>query len=74
MQTEPVPLVIRVLSKAKSCSTNISLAKSKALREIRKDNSLIVVPANKSHATVVMDRQVYNAKVASFPTFPLTNL
>ena len=55
--------IIGILSQAKPTSSNLSPSESKALKELRNETSLIIVPADKGRATVVMDRTAYDAKV-----------
>ena len=62
--------VVGILSKAKSPSTNLSPAESKALKELRNETSLIIIPADKGRATVVMDRETYDTKVTSMLSDP----
>ena len=55
--------IIGVLSKAKPSAPNLSPLESKALRELRQDTSLVILPADKGRATVVMDKSSYDTKV-----------
>ena len=47
----------------KPTKSNLSPAEWKALNALRKDNSIIIIPADKGNKTVVLDRDVYLAKL-----------
>ncbi|GJQ75525.1 hypothetical protein Trydic_g17611 [Trypoxylus dichotomus] len=53
----------RILQKAKPPARNNTKEERKALEDIRRNQNLIVVRADKGNATVVMDRQDYNMKI-----------
>lgn len=53
------------LSKARTTTTNLHPSEIKALRELRSDDSLMILPADKDRTTVVMDKTTYDAKVAN---------
>ena len=57
-------MVVGVLGKPFSASSNLSPAERTAMKELQ-DNSLIVLPADKGRLTVVMDRNEYDCKVFS---------
>ncbi|BHF77576.1 hypothetical protein SprV_0602068400 [Sparganum proliferum] len=44
----------------------ISQSESKAMRELRRDDSIIILPADKGRSTVVMNREDYNEKLKHF--------
>ena len=47
----------------KPTKSNLSPAEWKALNALRKDNSIIIIPADKGNKIVVLDRDVYLAKL-----------
>lgn len=55
--------VVGVLSRAKLPPSNISLVERKAIRSIRKNESVVVLPADKGRSTIVMDRCDYEGKM-----------
>ena len=55
--------VINALSHAKLPPTNIHPQEAKAVKEMAKDDDIVIVPADKGRATVVMDRKDYSAKM-----------
>ena len=57
--------IIGTLSKARTTTTNLQPSELKALRELRSDDSLMILPVDKGRTTVVMDKTTYNAKVAN---------
>ena len=60
--------VIGTLSKARTTNTILHPSEFKALRKLRSDYSLMILPADKGRTTVVMDKTSYDAKVASILT------
>jgi hypothetical protein len=44
---------------------NLSLTENRALKSLKQDNSIVIVPADKGRATVVMDKEEYNDKIRS---------
>ena len=48
--------IIGVLKKAKPSKPNLSVPETKALRELHNDDSIMILPADKGHATVVMNK------------------
>ena len=55
--------VSQVLQRAKAPPPNLPRSELKALRDLRKDHSLLVISADKGNCTVVMDRKDYDNKV-----------
>ena len=56
--------VARSVSKrTKKMKRNLSLEEIKALQELKKDNDLTILPADKGRATVVLDRKEYEQKI-----------
>uniref|UniRef100_A0A131XB29 Putative reverse transcriptase n=1 Tax=Hyalomma excavatum TaxID=257692 RepID=A0A131XB29_9ACAR len=43
--------------------SNLSAEENRALRELREDPAIVILPADKGNATVVLDRQDYDRKV-----------
>ena len=60
--------VIGALSKARTTTPNLLPSESKAIRELRNDTSLMILPADKGRTTVVMDKTTYDTKVANMLT------
>ena len=54
-----------VLRKAKPPKPNMSFKQRSAVRALRNDSNIVIVPADKSKATVVMDRIDYDTKLRS---------
>ena len=42
---------------------NLSYTQKTALKDLRKDNTIVILPADKGNATVVMDRSLYEEKM-----------
>ena len=55
--------VARVLTSAKPPKPNLTYSQRAALRDLRNDNSIVILPADKGNATVVMDRSTYSDKM-----------
>ena len=55
--------VINALSHAKLPPTNIHPQEAKAVKELAKDDDIVILPADKARATVVMERKDYSAKM-----------
>ena len=55
--------VIGAISRARLPPKNITSQEAQALRDLAKDENILVLPADKGKATVVMDRADYDAKV-----------
>ena len=54
----------QALDKSKPPKPNISKTERQALKSLQDDNSIIILPADKGNATVVMDREEYSNKLA----------
>ena len=55
--------VIGLLGKARPPPSNVSPSESRALSNLRKDTSILVLPADKGRATVVLNRQDYEQRM-----------
>ena len=55
--------IIGVLNKTKTSKPNLSVPETKALGELRCDNSLMILPADKGRAMVVINNSGYDTKV-----------
>ena len=55
--------VINALSHAKLPPTNIHPQEARAVKELAKDDDIVILPADKGRATVVMDHKDYSAKM-----------
>ena len=55
--------VISVLSRAKPPPSNLSPEFQGALRSLRKKDDLLILPADKGRATVVLDKGDYDRKI-----------
>ena len=44
-------------------SANIHLEEAKSVKELAKDDDIVILPADKGRATVVMDRSDYSAEM-----------
>ena len=55
--------VKRCLDRAKPPKSNLSGWERDALRSLQRDDSIVVLPADKGNATVVVDRTSYNSKM-----------
>ena len=42
---------------------NLSYTQKTALKDLHKDNTIVILPADKGNATVVMDRSLYEEKM-----------
>ena len=56
--------VKQALEKSKPPNPNISKTERQALKSLQDDNSIIILPAGKGNATVVMNRVEYSNKLA----------
>ena len=56
--------VRQALEKSKPPKPNISKTERQALKSLQDDDSIIILPADKGNATVVMDRLEYSNKLA----------
>ena len=54
--------IVGILNTACPHPVNISPAESKALKEQQKDASIVIIPADKGRASVVMDHSDYDQK------------
>ena len=52
-----------LLKKAKPPAQNISKEERQALKELKREKSIMILPADKGRATVVMDKEEYEEKV-----------
>lgn len=55
--------VSSALSKAKPPKRNIEKRLQRAITNLEKDNNIVILPADKGNATVVMDREGYRKKI-----------
>ena len=55
--------VSNALHKARLPASNLDRGMSKALKDLRKDDSIVILPADKGNATVVLDRTKYEKKM-----------
>ena len=53
----------RILKKAKSPKCNISYSEKKAIKELNAMNNILILPADKGSATVVMEMEDYKQKI-----------
>ena len=54
-----------ILEKAKPPTPNITKEEKTAIRTLRQNNNIIILPADKGNATVVMDKHDYNQRMTS---------
>ena len=54
--------IIGTLNKSRTTTTNLHPSEFKALRELRSDDNLMILPADKGRTTLVMDKTTYDAK------------
>ena len=52
-----------ILSKSPKLTPNLSCAESQALKELKKIEGIVFLPADKGRATVIMDRDKHNEKI-----------
>ena len=57
-------MVRQALEKSEPPKPNISKTERQALKSLQDDNNIIILPADKCNATVVMDRVEYSNKLA----------
>ena len=62
--------ITEVLRRAKLPKSNLNTKELKALKELRQDNSIHILKADKGNATVILDRTDYNQKVQKMLTTP----
>ena len=55
--------VKRFLIKKKSLGSNLGIGEREALRKLREDNTIVILPADKGNVMVVMDRRDYQRKM-----------
>ena len=55
--------VVRIVRKSKPPRSNISKAEREAIRSLAKDDSVVILPADKGRTTVILDKQDYQNKV-----------
>ena len=55
--------VSNALRMARPPRPNLSYTQKTALNDLRKDNTIVILPADKGNATVVMDRSLYEEKM-----------
>ena len=55
--------VARSIKRRKNLKPNLSIEEIKALQELKKDQTISILPADKGRATVVMDRSDYENKI-----------
>ena len=54
---------MKSIKKRKNLKPNLYIEKIKALQELKKDQTISILPADKGRATVVMDRSDYEDKI-----------
>ena len=54
--------VVGILNKARPPPMNLPPLESKALKNLQADDEIVIVPADKGRAAVVMDRLDYDSK------------
>ena len=57
--------IVGTLRKAKPPPPNMSSSEFRAMKELRKDDSIIILQADKGKATVVMDKVEYEDKIST---------
>ena len=55
--------VVRIVRKSKPPRSNISKEEREAIRSLAKDDSVVILPADKGRTTVILDKQDYQNKV-----------
>jgi len=56
--------VSQALSRARPPKSNLDKSMHRAIKDLREDNSIVILPADKGNATVVMDRTEYTTKMS----------
>ena len=56
-------LIIQCLRRAAPPKCNLLSAELRALRELKRDDSIVIVPADKGSATVVLNTEDYQRKI-----------
>ena len=57
--------IVKILSKQRKLTPNLSPEESKALKELKNNESIMILPADKGRATVIMDKDDYDRKMVS---------
>ena len=55
--------IIGLLNKQKLPPPNMTLVEYRPLRSLQRDTSIVIIPADKGRATVVLDRSTYDQKI-----------
>ena len=55
--------VSRALASSKVPKSNLSYAQRTALKDLRKDDGIVILPADKGNATVILDKDEYSKKM-----------
>ena len=55
--------VVKIVSKSKPPRSNISRAEREAIKALAKDDSIVILPADKGCTTVIINKQDYHTKV-----------
>ena len=55
--------VVKIVSKSKPPRSNISRAEREAIKALAKDDSIVILPADKGRTTVILNKQDYHNKV-----------
>lgn len=51
--------VVKIISKSKPLRSNISKAEREAFKSLVKDDSIVILPADKGHTMVILNKQDY---------------
>ena len=57
--------IVGVLNKPTHAHNNLTSLEIKALKELRRDPSITILPADKGHATIILDTRDYDNKILS---------
>lgn len=60
--------IVGCLNRAKPPPTNLCPAEHKAIKKLKEDESIVIAPADKGSATVVMNRKEYDEKIRTLLT------
>ena len=55
--------ITRAVKRRKKIKPNITVEEVRALQELRKNDSVMILPADKGRATVILDRSEYDSKI-----------
>ena len=55
--------VVKIVSKSKPPRSNISRAEREAIKALAKDDSIVILPADKGRTSVILNKQDYHNKV-----------